>query len=82
MATNPKLYPIVGEQVKRHVGPICQTSLENEPKTRKTQIQGEIGVKKAAKLGFENEPKRTYFRADFRGRKRAESADEPKKRTQ
>ena len=37
-------------------GPSCQTSLENEPKTRKTQIQGEIGVKKRPNWGSKTNP--------------------------
>jgi hypothetical protein len=51
------------------LGLFCQASFENEPKTRKAQIQGEIRAKKGPKFGFENEPERTHFSLPFGGGK-------------
>jgi hypothetical protein len=66
------------------LGLFCQASFENEPKTRKAQIQGEIRAKKGPKFGFENEPERTRLWADSRGgraQNQQTNPNEPEKRT-
>jgi hypothetical protein len=66
-------------------GPICQTSLENEPKTRKTQIQGEIRPKKRPNCGSKTNPNEPIFGPVFgegKAQNQTTNPNEPKKRTQ